>query len=226
MLEELLKNLQMGSLGPLQILANLLVTLVLTLTTSMVYRWTHTGYAYSRSFNMTMVTVAMVVSMMMMVIGNYLALSLGLIGALSVIRFRTAVKDPKDMAFLFIAIAIGLACSTGDYAVAVVGTLVIDATILLLHFFRFGSRLSESFVLSFSVDTEKVDVEAIVAKARARFDRMLFRSFAHLAEHEGEYVFSLSLGSVTEEEAIKFFATEAPELRNLSLIAPESTIES
>jgi len=225
MLEELVNNLQMGNLGPLQILSNLLVTLVLTLTTSSVYRWTHSGYAYSRSFNMTMVTVAMVVSMMM-VIGSYLALSLGLIGALSVIRFRTAVKDPKDMAFLFISIAIGLACSTGDYAVAVVGTLVIDLTVLVLHFFRFGSRLSESFVLSFSVDTAHVDMEAILGKARQRFERVLFRSFAYLTETEGEYVFSLSLGSASEGEAIRFFAVEAPALRGLTLIAPESSIES
>lgn len=95
MFSDLLSNLQLGSFTPLQILTNLLVALVLALVTSFVYRVTHSGYAYSRSYNITMVIVTMVITMMMMVIGNYLVLSLGLIGAHSVIRFRTAIKEPQ-----------------------------------------------------------------------------------------------------------------------------------
>ncbi len=226
MLEELINNLQLGSLSPFQVTSNLLVALVLTLITSAVYRWTHTGYAYSRSFNITLVGVSMVVCMMMMVIGHYLALSLGLIGALSVIRFRTAVKDPKDMAYLFIAIAIGLACSTGDYVIAVVGTLIIDTTLFVLHFLRFGAKLSSDYILSFSVEVGSEAVEQALEKARGQFKEMVFRSFAHVSESVGEYVFTLHLGSVSEQEAIRFFTAETPVFKNVSLIAPESTIEN
>ena len=102
MLETILSNIRLGAIGPLQVFGSLLAALVLSLFTTYVYRTTHSGYAYSKSFNTTLVTVTMVVTMMMMVIGNYLALSLGLIGALSVIRFRSAIKDPRDIAFLFI----------------------------------------------------------------------------------------------------------------------------
>ena len=226
MLEELIKSLEQGSLSPTEVTSNLLVALVLTLITSAVYCWTHTGYAYSRSFNVTLVGVCMVVCMMMMVIGHYLALSLGLIGALSVIRFRTAVKDPKDMAYLFIAIAVGLACSTGDYVIAVLGTLIINATLFVLHFLKFGARLSSDYILSFSVETGSEAVEQALEKAKTKFGAMVFRSFANVAEQQGEYVFSLSLGSVSEQEAIRFFTAETPVFQNLSLIAPESTIEN
>lgn len=225
MLEDLISDARLGSVGPLQVVISLTVSLVLALITAFVYRVTHSGYAYSRSYNTTMVIVAMVITLMMTVIGNYLALSLGLIGALSVIRFRTAIKDPKDIAYLFICIAIGLACSTRDYMIAGVGTIVIDTTMLVLHFLRFGTAMTSDYVLTYSIEGPQSHAEEFITKAREVFSRISFRSYCKLSEAESQYVYSLKLGKMSEEQAIAFLERELPEIRNVSLIAPETNVE-
>lgn len=215
----------MGQAGPLDVVINLLLALVLSLIMTFVYRQTHTGFAYSKSFNTTLVAVAMVVTMIMMVIGNYLALSLGLVGALSVIRFRSAIKDPRDIAYLFLSIAIGLACSTGNYENATIGTLAITATLYGLHLFRFGSMESDDYCLTFCLAEGAHDPKEIVTKSKSIFSKITFRSYAHVSDDIGEYVSTVRLGKETEEAALDFLKKEFPKFQNLSLIAPESRLE-
>ena len=115
------------------ILINLLVTVVVALFIFWVYRKTYTGVIYSKEFNVTLVMVSMVTSMIMMVIGSNLALSLGMVGALSIVRFRSAIKDPKDIGFLFWAIASGLAAGTGSYLIVIVGSLVVAIVMFIIN---------------------------------------------------------------------------------------------
>lgn len=112
---------------------NLAVTLSLALVLFFVYRLTYAGVAYSRSFNVSIVMTTMVTAIVMMVIGNNLALSLGMVGALSIVRFRAAVKEPKDIAYLFWGLSIGLAAGSGAHAIAVLGTLAMLVVVLLFH---------------------------------------------------------------------------------------------
>lgn len=116
-----------------QIVIAMMVALILALFLYFVYRKTYTGVVYSKSFNQTLVLMAIIITMVMMIIGGNLALSLGMVGSLSVIRFRTAIKEPRDMAFLFWAIAIGLSCGAEMYGVAVVGSVVIAVILFLFR---------------------------------------------------------------------------------------------
>lgn len=116
-----------------QIVIAMMVALILALFMYFVYRKTYTGVVYSKSFNQTLVLMAIIITMVMMIIGGNLALSLGMVGSLSVIRFRTAIKEPRDMAFLFWAIAIGLSCGAEMYGVAVVGSVVIAVILFLFR---------------------------------------------------------------------------------------------
>lgn len=116
-----------------QIVIAMMVALILALFLYFVYRKTYTGVVYSKSFNQTLVLMAIIITMVMMIIGGNLALSLGMVGSLSVIRFRTAIKEPRDMAFLFWAIAIGLSCGAEMYGVAVVGSFVIAVILFLFR---------------------------------------------------------------------------------------------
>jgi uncharacterized membrane protein YhiD involved in acid resistance len=224
-MDELFSGSQLGNVGPIGVLTNLLLSLVLAVCTSVVYRKTHTGYAYSRAFNLTMVIVAMVITMTMMVIGNYLALSLGLVGALSVIRFRSAIKDPRDIAYLFLCIAIGLACSTGDYVIAVLGAFVINLTILMLSLLRFGASASSDYCLTFSVMGKEAKPEEFTTRANELFSKVQFRSYCQLSDDVGEYVYSVMLSSVSEEAVIGQLTKQVPGIQNLSLIAPETNLE-
>ena len=93
-----------------EIVINMSVALVIGILLSVVYRLTHTGLSYSQSFSQTVVFVSLIVAIVMMVIGGSLARAFALVGALSIIRFRTVLKDTKDMAYIFGALALGMAC--------------------------------------------------------------------------------------------------------------------
>jgi len=140
-----------------EILLNLAVTFLLSLFLFFVYQATYDGVMYSRSFNVTLVLICNVTAIIMMVIESNLALSLGMVGALSIVRFRSAVKSPKDLAFVFWGIAIGLAAGTGSFLIAVIGSIFVAIILFLLDRKGFedenfliiikGSELDEQILL-------------------------------------------------------------------------------
>jgi uncharacterized membrane protein YhiD involved in acid resistance len=98
-----------------------------------IYRYTHRGTSYSQSFAQTLVVMGMVTAVIMLIIGSNIARAFSLVGALSVIRFRNAVKETRDVAFMFVSMAIGMACGTRFYVLAAFTTAVISAVIVLMH---------------------------------------------------------------------------------------------
>jgi len=114
------------------IIFSLILTFLLALFIFYIYKKTYAGVLYSRDFNVTLIIVSLVVSAIMMGISSNLALSLGMIGALSIVRFRTAVKDPKDITFLFWSISVGLINGVQFYKLSIVASLFIGGILLFL----------------------------------------------------------------------------------------------
>ncbi len=96
------------------------------------YKFTHEGTVYSQKFNITLIALTILTTTVMTVIGNNIALSLGMVGALSIIRFRTSIKDSRDTTYIFWTIIVGICSGVGDYTVASVGSA---AVFLMLMFF-------------------------------------------------------------------------------------------
>lgn len=165
---ELSLNVSNAGLGqvylPREILANMSLAFILGLAISSIYKTTHRGISYSQSFMLTMVFVTLIVAMVMMVIGNSLTRAFALVGALSIIRFRTVVKDTKDTTFVFMALAAGMASGTGNYYLAVIGTVVFSAIALVLHKTNFGSYYKSELILRFrsAASAEKSDYNKII----------------------------------------------------------------
>lgn len=134
---------------PIDVILNIAIACLLGVAISLVYKRTHKGLSYSQSFMLTIVFVTVIVSMVMMVIGNSLARAFALVGALSIIRFRTVVKDTKDTAFIFLALAAGMAAGTASYFLAFVGTGIFSLLAFGLHFTNFGSLYKSEFILRF-----------------------------------------------------------------------------
>jgi uncharacterized membrane protein YhiD involved in acid resistance len=109
------------------------LSLVLSLLMGWVYRTTHRGVSYSQSYVHTLVMFGMVVAFIMLIVGSNIARAFTLVGALSIIRFRHAVKEPRDIGFVFVVMAIGMACGTRLYMLAVFATLGLGAAILALQ---------------------------------------------------------------------------------------------
>lgn len=113
------------------ILLNIVLAAVLGFFIFLSYAISHRGTIYSRKFNASLVILAVLTGTVMTVIGNNIALSLGMVGALSIVRFRTAIKEPLDIAFLFWAIAAGIVLAAGMIPLAVIGSVVIGVMLLV-----------------------------------------------------------------------------------------------
>lgn len=114
-----------------EIFASLFITLFLALFIFFVYRKTYSGVIYSRNFNLTLIIVSLVVTVVMLGISRNLVLSLGLIGALSIVRFRNAIKDSKDVAFLFWAISTGIVNGVQMYKLSILSALFIGGVLII-----------------------------------------------------------------------------------------------
>ena len=117
---------------PLQILLSLSMTFVMAMFVYFVYKKTYNGVLYSKNFNITLVISALSINAIIIGISGNLILSLGLVGALSIIRFRTAVKDPRDTAFMFWVITIGVVNGVAYYELSILASLFIAGVIAIL----------------------------------------------------------------------------------------------
>ena len=145
-----LENAQLFGITGFEIVANILVALVCGLFVAWIYRISYRGPGYSIAFVNSLVFLTMITSVMILAIGSNLASAFGLVGAMSIIRFRTAVKDTQDIVYIFFVLAIGMAAGGGYHKVAIIGTLSVGSMIFLLS--RMGSFASkkEEYLLQLS----------------------------------------------------------------------------
>lgn len=122
---------------------------------ALVYRATHKGLSYSQSFTQTVVFVALVVALVMMTVRNSLATAFTLVGALSIIRFRTVVKDTRDTAFVFASLALGMAAGLGYWELLGVGLAIVAVASGLMHATNFGALYRSEFLLRLTFDQAK-----------------------------------------------------------------------
>jgi uncharacterized membrane protein YhiD involved in acid resistance len=136
------------------VVLTLVLAFVLSLLIGSVYQRTHRGVAYSQSYVQTLVMMAMVVGIIMLVIGSNIARAFTLVGALSIVRFRNAVKETRDVGYIFFAMAIGMACGTRFYLLAVIATGVICALLWVMDRFDFFAKEAAGQLLKVRLPTE------------------------------------------------------------------------
>ena len=202
------------------LIISLVVALAISVMTALVYRFTHRGLNYERSFLITLVLVAPIVSLVMMLIGSNLALSLGMVGALSIIRFRTVIKDSRDMVFLFWAIAIGLGCGTYNWLPIFVASLVIAGMMLLLHFVQYGKAVHSDYVLVVAGQKE-TEQQEILKCITSYSDATMLRSYDDSDEGwELVYEVRLQTGDSFFEDEITKKLRSIVGVKKVSLLAP------
>jgi hypothetical protein len=173
-------DLQMGVARPghitlEEVALSLLLAFVLSQTAAWVYMHTHQGLSYSRSFVQSIISLSVILVIGLMVIGTNIAIAFGLVGALSVIRFRNILKDTRDTSFMFYALINSMACGTRHYGVAIIGTATFCLLSLYLHWSQFGSRSMGDAFLRFQWDIEQLhrDVWQQVLKRHCRFTQLV-----------------------------------------------------
>jgi len=116
----------------IEIILNLGVSFIVGMFIFYVYKKTFQGVLYQRSFNVSLVAISMVITLIIMTISGNLVLSLGMVGALSIVRFRTPIKDPVDLVFIFWAITVGIANGVGYFNISIIGSIVMTIVLLFM----------------------------------------------------------------------------------------------
>ena len=143
-------------LSVFSILLRLLLAFLLGSMVAIVYRWTHQSIA-NTSFTDTLVMLCMLIAIVMVVIGDSVARAFSLVGALSIIRFRTVVRDPRDIAFVFFALAVGMGIGAGNQLAAITGTFVISLIVMGITYFRGIAVEKGEFILELTILPEAED---------------------------------------------------------------------
>jgi hypothetical protein len=150
------------TVSPTAMIISLLVAFIIGLFVIFIYRRTFNGVVFSRQFCLSLLLLAMVTAVVIQTIKSDLALSLGMVGALSIVRFRTAVKEPVDTAFMFWAVAAGIMSGTGLYLVALLSSAVLGA--LFLIGFSLGFRSSSAYLVVVKYETAAEDAVGAALK--------------------------------------------------------------
>lgn len=150
-----------GTLTTEDIVIRILASAVLGAVVYISYWYTHAGTTYSKKFNVSLLTLTILTGAVMTVIGNNVALSLGMVGALSIVRFRTAIKDTRDTTYIFWAIIIGICCGVGDYKVAGVGSAVVFLVLLFLGRVRNENRM---LLIIRAANAKELDLEGVISR--------------------------------------------------------------
>ena len=125
-----------GTFSTFDIAASLILSFVLSSCIGWVYRATHRNVSYSQSYVQTLVLLGMIISLIMLVVGSNIARAFALVGALSVVRFRNAIKETRDVGFIFLVMAIGMATGTRFYILAIAATVAICLVIVIMYRFN------------------------------------------------------------------------------------------
>ncbi len=172
-MDEFLKQLEKfgdlsGAFTLLDIGLVLLLSFVLSLVIASAYRYTHRGVSYSQTFVHTLVILGTVVSLIMLVIGSNIARAFALVGALSIIRFRSAIKEARDVAFIFLAMAVGMAVGTRFYLLAVFATALLTAFVVVLYKFNLFAKEVRERILRIQLPVDR-DHEAAFEEPFRKF---------------------------------------------------------
>ena len=127
-----------NSFSALDVLLALGLSFVIGLFIFIVYKKTYSGVMYSDSFGLSLIAMSMITSLVIIAVTSNVVLSLGMVGALSIVRFRTAIKEPMDIAFLFWSIAVGIVLGAGLIALALIGSVIIGVIIVIFSTRKIG----------------------------------------------------------------------------------------
>ena len=166
----------------------LALSFVLSAAIGWVYRATHRNISYSQSYVQTLVILGMIISLIMLVVGSNIARAFALVGALSVIRFRNAIKETRDVGFIFLVMGIGMACGTRFYVLAIAATVAICLAVVVMQRFNWFHLSVPRQVVKVQVPTDDVDYLQQIADVLIR----------HTAEFELVSMESIRGGALTE----------------------------
>jgi hypothetical protein len=188
-LQDWLRSSQSGPPTLESLALTMLLALVLGQLIAWCYVWTHSGVAYSRNFAQSLILLCLILAMVMTIVASNALVALGLLVAISMVRFRTPVRDTRDMTFVFLALGTGMAVGTGFLGLAIVCTVIICAIAAYLTFSQFGGRGARGGLLQFQGTRGVVESALVLDVIRRHCRRVRLLSMSPLLDGGEEALF-------------------------------------
>lgn len=171
---------QVEILNVQEIVSRIVVAAAIGFVIYLSYYLAHAGTVYSRKFNTSLMVLAILTTVVMTAIGNNVALSLGMVGALSIVRFRTAIKDSRDTVYIFWSIVAGLSCGVGDYITAGMGSAAVFLVMLILGRIKNENRML--LIIRGARSTDERIMSVVASYFKGRFDLRVKNTTADTVE--------------------------------------------
>ena len=213
---------------------NFFIAVLLSFLLSLIVKFTYVkvGRALNDKdyFSDTFIPLAIITTLVITVIKFSLALSLGLVGALSIVRFRAAIKEPEELVYLFFIIAIGLANGANQFILSIIATVIIVAFLFLRNFYKNrknndGNFNSDSNILSINIlDSDKKDIDEIIDRLKKSFKYLKLKS-ANIENKNCNYIFWYEAENQKIEILLKEITNLSDEYVNISIYSKSGTFE-
>jgi len=208
-------------------LVSLLAAFAMSHLLAVVYVWSHRGLSYTQSFVQTLVMSGVVTAMMMLAIGNNIVWGIGVVGALALVRFRTNLRDPRDMVFIFAALVAGIACGTRAYALGAVGTILFSMVALYLAHVPFGARKSFDGLLRFTIPWEGSGNAAATETMQKHCRQFVLATVREVGQGEAsEHVYHVRFRRDDSRQKLAQELAAVPGLSGMELMLEDTRIEA
>ncbi len=217
-------DLALTELSAAIIIFNILLSFGLSLLIAIIYKKTHKGLSYSRSYVESLVMMSVLAAIAMMILGNNVVRALGILGVFTLIRFRTIIKDTKDATYLFFSLAVGMGVGTANYVVSMLGTGALLSIIYAMDKYNFGSAVQDGFLLTFIADKN------FTSGSYEELFRKYLNSYKLLqhktnTEGDGEFYFSVDFKENIRPEDFVKELNENNNIKLTDLIVGKDAIE-
>jgi|SRR3989344_7099011 len=218
-------NLTLTETSAALVVFSIILSFLLQLVIVFIYKKTHKGLSYSPSFVFTLVLIGVIGTTVMMVVQNNLVGAFALLGAFSIIRFRTILKETRDIAFVFFALVIGISVGTANYVIAILATALISVIILVLEKYNIGGMKNRlGFILTFNAgDTINMEiVKDTLTKHSYAFKLLQTRTYG---VGVNSYVFSLQLENDLKSAEVVNTIKKLAAVSDVELVTGEHSVE-
>jgi uncharacterized membrane protein YhiD involved in acid resistance len=202
------------------------LSFILSSLVAMTYQRTYQGLSYSRNYIQAIILAAIVATIAMQAIGDNLARGLGMMGALAIVRFRSSLKDPKDMIFVFMSLAVGIACGVYSFSIACIGTIGFSIFAMIIHTLPFSKESHFDGLLRFNLgnDTrDKQELEKLLKDSCQNFALITLRELGQGTRLDYAYQVKLRSNEKYADFIEKLQNLET--IKGINLLLQESTVE-
>jgi len=205
------------------VIFNIAVAFALACVVVWVWRRTHRGLSFTQSFAVTIIMLAPLAATVMMIVRNNLIGAFALLGAFSLIRFRTIIKETRDVAFLFFSLTIGVSVGTGNYAIALTATAMISAIVLGFH--RWGGQFKQSTGYILTIETDLTASTTQIEQAAKQYSSRIELLHARTGQSVRSIAYGLHLTTPENSTVVVDAIKRIPGVTTAYLITGKDAVE-